>query len=349
MVESAGFPIDALAQPVASIGEHGALSPCNDAMRRLMALFGGAAGPCRSLQGLGLDGDASERLAAGEPVDASAGGAHFELQRVATGNGSWLLAEDVTHRERLAASQLAASRARSLAASAASIVHDLTNLLGAGLGLAAVLRPSQRDAADQLVLDELTRGTQQAAALLRALASHLQQAVPHAVVEPGAFVDDAVAIVGKAAIRHGVGVSMHREPELPRVRVVASEAAQVVREALLFLIEGKPVAVHVGVGPTHAAIAGSRSRRCLRVRLEGSACHAGCVAEAEHIATLAPGLSALLGRSEPPAARLVAGLLALRRAGGDLRIEFPDGRLRLDLLWPAARGTKAADMLPAAE
>ncbi|MEO6593704.1 MAG: hypothetical protein ABIP94_03005 [Planctomycetota bacterium] len=335
MVESDGFPIEMLEDAVAAIGAHGVLSPRNDTMRALLAAVGGDAGPCRSLSALRLFGDAEERLAAGEPVLLSVLGKYYELRRAAAARGTWLLARDVTHRERAAAALLELARGRSLAAAASAIVHDLTNLLGAGLGLASALRQSQRTATDQRILDDLQRGTQHAATLSRALVHQLEQEVPRAVVAASSVVDEAIAVIGKSAIRNGVALTVHQAPDLPSIRVVANEAVQTLREALMFLLESKSKGVSVDVAAVHMAVAGTRVRRCVRARLEATVGDAKCLAEAKRIAAFTPGLLGLLGGSTPQVAGLTAALLALRRVGGDLHIDITDDRLRVDCIWPA--------------
>ncbi|MBL8730295.1 MAG: hypothetical protein JNM25_17895 [Planctomycetes bacterium] len=310
------FPFEALAEAVATVAADGVLSAHNAAMRSLLAGCGGT-----SLATLPLDATAQQRLAAGERVPAMFGGRAFELCLHEAGGGRWLCARDVHDRERAETSELAAARVRLLGRLAGSVVHDLNNLLGSAMGLAAMLVPATKDPADRQLLEELQRGSQRSATMASALA-RLLKATPRqwqqvAVTD---LVAEALSVCKRIATQHDVEVVPSMATDLPPIRVVAAEATQVLLQGLVAALGRAPGRLHVQAAREPIAIAGGRPRTCVRVRFAAEACR-----------------RPVADPREPAAEWQARAALVLARAGGELTVAASADAATIAYVWPAVR------------
>ncbi len=309
------FPFEALAEGMAAVAADGTLTAKNAAMRSLLAACG-----ARSLSTLPLDAAVRAQLDAGAVACTTIDGRTFELRLHGAGERRWLCALDVGDCEHRVASELAAARSRLLGQLAGSIVHDLNNLLGSALGLASLLTPMATDPADRRLLDELQAGAQRGATLARAVARLLKVGPRQwQQVAVTGLVDEALAIAGRAAMARNVELAVTVAEGLPTIRVVATEAAQMLLHGLVALIDAAPLRVAVDVSAQRHAVGGGRERACVRVRLAAEGCRRGFGS----------------GEAAPLDWQALAAL-ALRRAGGELTIDTAADAATIDYVWPAA-------------
>lgn len=323
-----GFPFELVSDALASVGADGSLLPRNGAMRRLLgALPAGA-----RLADLPLGAVESERLRAGDVVAVSLAGREVEL-RLAPGTPPWLLAVDRTTADELLSARLAAARVRALGGIAVALVHDLSNLLGAGLGLTELVRASLHDPADLATVDEIERCSRQGATLGRTLARLLGKGPRLRQVTPlGDLVADALAVVGKNAQHRGVELEVAPAPvPSPRVRVVAEEALQALLHGLLLVLDGA-ARVSVTVATGVRSIAGGRPRRAAFVRIDATPCPT--IGVAAEVARGGPGALLRAGALGPAGAGLLHATLSLAGCGGELAVAQNGAGGSLEFAWP---------------
>jgi signal transduction histidine kinase len=300
---AAPFPFEALTDGVAQVDADGSLRPQNDAMRALLAAWS-------------PDADQLLQLVAGERLQVVAAGREHELCCVAHGDRRWLVARAIDGAERAAAAEFAAARVRQLGDLAASIAHDLNNLLGSAMGLASVLEASTTDAAERRLIGELQRGAARGATMTRGLARMLKVGPRQRVVVAAAdLVDEVLALGHRSASQHQAEFTVRAAADLPGIRVVAAEATQALLHGIVALIEAGGRRIAVEADAIDVAVAGGRERRCLRVRVS-----AACPPP--------PATST-------PAAWQAMATLALRRMGGDFVAAVDAGGCRFDYVWPA--------------
>lgn len=324
--------VERLPVGIAALHADGRLEPCNDAMRAMLQQAGGP----RALADLPLTADQLAGLELGEPtvleVAGAGGGGQgwFELTVCAEDGQRWLLAADVTTARRQDALLQQAARVRALGGLAERIVHDLNNLSAATIGLAdqlASLAPPR----DRALLESLSRGTRQGAALLRTLALMLRTGPRQREVMPlRELVRDILMVLDKhLQLTDGAPVGGDDGAEGPLVRVARDEAMQAL---LTFLM-----------GLRGSAPAGDRPRLLVEaVRGEGAS------APRRRLARLVvedfgdPGWWAKATTSGRPGEpgqgqRLQELDLWLRRNGGVLQCGAgPGGGRRASLVLPAA-------------
>ena len=334
-----GFPFEALSDALGTVDAAGRITPCNEKMRVLLRSIAASARPSQRLDELPIDLVLADRLAAGEPVAMEIGGILHEMRCCTSDGTRWLVASDRGWPERTAVARLAAARARTVGGLAGTIVHDLANLLGAGIGIADILRPLVRDPLDAQSLDELTRGARQGAVLGRTV-SRLLTTSPRerAIVPVGQLIEEVTALVAKNAQRRGIGIAVRHDCTPAAIRVVPEEAMQAVLAGLLFCIERGATSIVVEGGEVRHAVAGARERSTARIRLVGTPLHGEVVREAVQLAQRQPGLLGTLDRLGEAGPSLLHAIAAMACAGGDLLAKETPSGLALDYVWPALRG-----------
>lgn len=243
-------------------------------------------------------------------------------------------AESDDWRQRALTTQLAAARVRALGGLANAIAHDLANLLGAGIGLAELLRPHARDAADGGSLDELVRGARQGAILGRALA-RLLAADPgrREVTAIGALVDEVVALAGKSALRRAVALSVAKLAD-PAVRVAGAEVVQALLAFVAFGIDRGARRIAITVDAGERAIAGGRVRPVALVAVAAEPLPAAVVHDAVRTMQGGADMLAASRRCEEVDAPLVQAVLAIACGGGETRAAADAEGLRCMAAWP---------------
>jgi signal transduction histidine kinase len=318
--EAASFPFEALAEGVAAVAGDGALTAQNAAMRALLAACGDGSTGCRSLRELPLAEPQRRELEAGATVTMAAAGREHELSLHGSGARRWLCAREVEGpADGGDASTLAAARVRQLGRLAATIAHELNNLLGSAMGLASLLAPTMTEAADRRLLDEMQRGAQRGATLARGLARQLKVGPRQRVAAPvGTLIDEATAICGRAATMRQVELLVHVAAALPPIRVVVVEAVQALLHGIIALLDAAPQRVVVAAEPLRCAIGGGRQRDCVRVRVQADGCRQP------------------VGNGDAtPADWQAMAQLAMRTVGGELATSSNADSHVLDYVWPA--------------
>lgn len=327
------FPVEGVSDALATVGDGGTITAQNERMRRLLVAAVDDGGTAQSWRELGFDAAAQARLQAGDVVAHRVAGVDYEWRRVRCGATVWLLATPRTAAPDRGADHHAV-RVRALGRFAGSIVHDLANLLGAGLGLAETLRPRITDPLELQLVDELARGTRHAAALGRALARLLRTGPRSRTEQPlQQLVEEVLAVVGKYGSQRGISVHLAAAPGSPFVRVVAEEACQALLQGLMYCIEGSTGAIEVEIDELASVPGAGRLRETARVRLISR----GMGAEAARIARLvvngqSGGLAAASGRGDV-AVDLVQATLAVTTSGGRLLVG-DDDPFTLEFWWP---------------
>jgi signal transduction histidine kinase len=333
-MSSSHVPAEVVHDGVARVAADGRLEAVTAAMRELLTRCG-----VRTIDELAAIGSAP--IGATPVVSALAGGS-WELRRVDSGSGSWLVARNVTEREQGLSAALAAARARSLAGAAASIAHDLNNQFGAALGLVAQVRPHLHDEAERELLGRLEAGTKVGSRMVSVLARLLtRDAGPRVPVALQELLDNVLSILRKSVDAHGTRLTVAFAPDVPRITSVATLVEQALVQGLLAVVNHTPKAIAVGLDGVDHAIAGARSRRCAHVGIDVEGIVSGAAASMVAAAGMTSGstvagsaVSAL--RTSQPLHDLVGAALVQRRLGGELRAEHSGTKLRLDFYWPAA-------------
>ena len=327
------FPVEGVSDALATLGDDGVITAQNERMRRLLAAVADEGGPLRSWRELGFDAAALARLQAGDAVAHRVGGIDYEWRRVGCGATVWLLATPLTAGPDRGADHHAV-RVRALGRFAGSIVHDLANLLGAGLGLAETLRPRITDPLELQLVDELARGTRHAASLGRALARLLRTGPRSRTEQPlQQLAEEVLAVVGKYGSQRGISVQLAAVSDSPLVRVVAEEACQALLQGLMFCIEESAGAIQVDIDELPAVSGAGRPRTMARVRLISSGMGTAAAAAAREVVNGRPGgLATASGRGDP-AIGLVQAALAVSTSGGRLVVGEGDP-FTLEFCWP---------------
>ncbi|MCA8953147.1 MAG: hypothetical protein KDE27_26785 [Planctomycetes bacterium] len=308
--EPGTWPFEALSDAVGRVDRDGVVHPLNGSMRELLA-------------GLGATHLDELTLAA----DGTGG---FRI--VGDGDERWLV---VPASSRLG-SELAAARLRVLGGLAGAIVHDLSNLLLAGIGVAEALRPHVRDAADLQALSELERGATQGASIGRALALLIRSGPRDwRRVKVAAIVADLVAIVHKHAAQRGVGVAVGECVADVEVRIPVPEITQALLHGALFFVEQRARRVELRVADDFAGLAGGRRRRVALVELMGDPIASGAQAAAEAVLLGEVDVLRATLRSGGDRSGLLAARIALARVGGAIAVRGVDDRLSLEFVLPA--------------
>lgn len=327
------FPVEGVTDALATLGDDGLITAQNERMRRLLAAVAADGGPARSWRELGVDAAAQARLRAGDVVAHRVGGSDYEWRQVGCGATVWLLATPCAATPDRGADQHAV-RVRALGRFAGSIVHDLANLLGAGLGLAETLRPRITDPFELQLVDELARGTRHAASLGRALARLLRTGPRSRTEQPlRQLVEEVLAVVGKYGSQRGISVQLAEAPGSPLVRVVAEEACQALLQGLMFCIEESVGAIQVEIDESAAVPDAGQPRAMARVRLISRGMGHEAATMARRVVNGQPGgLAAASGRGDPAIGLLQAGL-AVATSGG--RLAVGEGEpFTLEFCWP---------------
>ncbi len=328
---------DLLADGLASLDARDRLASPNRAMRELLAAAAAAgvhAPDGVDLAALGVDEPARAALTAGRPATLAFGGRVWQLRMAELGGGRWLVASEVTWRDTALSTVLAHQRARRLGGMAAAIVHDLSNLLGAGLGLAGMLRPLARDPADAELIAELEAGTRQGALLARGIARLLSQPGPLQRLDVAPLVAGLMAVVGKTAAIAKVELTSTVAPGAPALFAAEAEALQALLDGVLFLLDRGARRLVVAAAECADAV---RGRPAVAITLTAQTVAAGTASAARRVVEVDDGWTLRDVRLATGDALFTAAV-ALRRGGGALSVAGDDGELRLVYAWPARSG-----------
>lgn len=330
---SGQFPVEGVSEALATLEEDGLITAQNERMRGLLVAAAVDGRPARSWRELGFDAAVQARLQAGEVVAHRVAGTDYAWRWVGCGATVWLLATPCSAAPDCGVDHHA-ERVRSLGRLAGSIVHDLANLLGAGLGLAETLRPRITDPLELQLVDELTRGTRHAASLGRALARLLRTGPRSRTGQPlRQLVEEVLAVVGKYGSQRGVSVHLAAAPDSPWVRVVAEAAAQALLQGLIYCIEESGGAIQVEIDELAAATGAGQPRTMARVRLISPAMSTEAATVARRVVSGQPGgLGAASDRGDP-AIGLLQAVLAVVTSGGRLAVGEGDP-FTLEFCWP---------------
>ncbi|MCA8976254.1 MAG: hypothetical protein KDC98_16155 [Planctomycetes bacterium] len=329
---STGIPVEALSDAIAFIEADGRLSPRNRSMQEVLQGI-----EVEALDQLPLAVEAMDRLLAGEPVAVAAADGPIDVRIVTQGEDRWLFAVDSSPAQRALAVELAGRRLRVLGDLSSSLVHDLANLLLAGVGVAEALRPYVEDAAEMQSLSDMQQGVRKGAVLCRALTRALTSEVRSwERVALGVVIDDVIAVGRKGAMRRGVELSATKAGE-PSIRVHVAEAVQSIVEVLLFCLAGGTTSIAIHGSAECAPIGAGRERNLGRIRVVASAVEATAAAQAMATVQLGQGMLLALSMTKSDSSGLAHAAIAMARAGGALTATEVDGGLAFDFVWPAVR------------
>ncbi|MFO1076716.1 MAG: hypothetical protein U1E73_03210 [Planctomycetota bacterium] len=325
------LPVEELSDAIAQLGRDGVLSACNARCRRL---FGGDR---VALADLLPDAAVRQRLDAGDRLPLATEDGVVEMRIVSAGARRFWLASPPSWPEAAAAERLRSARAAVLGRLSGGIVHDLGNLLLAGVGLAETLRPLVQDPADLEVLEQLSLGARRGSVLGRTLAQLLARSPRR--LQPAslaALFEDAVAVIGKSALRRGVKLTKDAGGSA-RVRVVAEEVVQAIVQGAVFCMESGVTALALSTGVEVAAVGGGRDRRAGFVLLRAEGLQQDARERAVAAFAFGPGVLRMLTGVGADAGVLLQTAMAVHCVGGEVRAGVAGGVLELRYVWPALR------------
>ncbi|MCK5943014.1 MAG: hypothetical protein KAI24_13635 [Planctomycetes bacterium] len=336
------IPRSCVRDPVALVADDGALAAATDEMGPWLARFG------TSLGHLPLDDDQRAELQTGEPVVMTSPEAVWELRRAEGDGRVWLVARDVTERERRREHELASQRCRALGRMAASLSHDLNNQFNAVLALAGQLELVAQSHADREAMQELQQGTQLGARLAGLLARMLVRTpARRARVAASALLDDVLGLVAKSVEHAGVELRVTVPPSLPAVRVPEVEVVQAMIGGIDALLALAPASLSLVAGASGTASGAPRERAFVEVRCEAGPVPRQRAEELRDAVELRPGSLTTLarrvvqGRGRGGHAHdlreVMTAALLQRRLGGELACELGDDVVALVYRWPRAR------------
>ncbi len=334
------FPIASVTEALATVAPDGAITARNSAMRTLLQQLGPAGTAARSLAELPLRPEQHGQLLAGERVRLEVEALQFDLWIAKCTTTVWLLASEPVAMAPPVAMELASARHRMLARLAGSIVHDLANLLGSGLGLAEALRPGLTDPEELRTLDELVQGTRQGAMLGRVLARMLGRAPRRrTAVDLQDLSLEMMALVGKHSVQRGIDLKMAPGTRSPTVRVVVEDALQALLHGCLFCLDGlvghstaRSLVVEVGSG--QFPIGGGRPRALACVRFTAAPFDAAAARSAGDLLAGGDEVLRTANRLGEAANNLLHAALVMAGSGGELQARVHDGTFVLEFAWP---------------
>jgi len=324
------IPASLIKDAIAYVAPDGALHAMTDSMRALIEDVGA------HLERLPLDDDQQSALLSGQEVVFSAATTTWALSLVEQEEGRWLLARDVTDRERYQAGSLASARCRRLGANAASLAHDLSNQFSATLALSSSLSFAVANESDRQTIAELEAGTKVGMRMVRSLARMLVGRGEQAeVFEAGAILEDALSLVRKNMSLSAIDLEDEVADGLPQLRVVHVEVVQAVMQGLLVLQMLTPSKVRCLMSCEQVAVGGGRERRCVVLR-----CYADGVGGPDADAVVAvvqdqEGKWDQVRQRPEDFESLALCVFGQQRLGGELKAMIEGDSLRLDYVWPA--------------
>jgi len=343
------FPVASVSEALATIAPDGTITARNSAMRTLLLQLGPAGREARSLAELPLQPEQRGRLAAGEQVCLQVQDLQFDLRIVKCTTTVWLIASEPVAVAPPLALELAIARSRMLGGLVGTIVHDLANLLGAGLGLADAMRPRLTDPGELQILDELVQGTRQGAMLGRVLARLLGRAPRRrTAVALQDLVLEVMALVGKHSVQRGIDLRVVPTGRSPVVRVVTEDALQALLHGLLFCLDGtmgdsEARSLVVEVGMEQRPLAGGRPRALAFVRLTASSFDASAARGAGDLLERGTEVLQTASRLGESGRNLLHAALVMAGSGGELKVRGHEGAFGLEFLWPRLqRGPEGA-------
>lgn len=307
------MPFEAFSDAVGRLDEDGTVQACNAKMRRLL-----------------------EALAVTRvdeiPADAVVG---HEVRVVEQGDRRWLLATALDTGDRAAGCVLAGARQRALGGIAASIVHDLANLLLAGVGVAETLKHHVRDRSEAQALEELENGARQGTALGRALATLLHTS-PRTWRAQSAdeLARDVVTIVRKHATHRGIEMTVDAGAGVD-VRAPVDETAQALLHGALFCIESGARRIAVRADAATVPIEGGRPRRAARICFTAEPIEPSVGRAALAVVTGGRDVLHTISRAGIDCTGLAHARIALARIGGQLGACTRAELLELEYVLPA--------------
>jgi hypothetical protein len=334
---SSGVPADLLSEGVATVDAEGGLTPCNEAMRKLLRSVARDGRTVLALADLPLPSAAHSQLAAGLATELRFVDERHEVRLVRRGEQAWLLSRDLSAAAMLLTTRQASARARMLGDLAATVMHDLANLLAAGMGVAEVLRPHVKLAEDLTSLEDLLTSARQGVTLGRGLARMLARGPRAATVRSLAdVIEEVVAVLGKHCRRRDVELTKGAIGDAS-VRLESEEVMDVLVHAVLFGLDHSARAIHVGSSAASRVVAGGRTREvgCVVVVLHGlprETCLAAC-----DIVAGAVGALPIAHRLGEHAVGLLQAAMTLAAGGGEFSARENGGDLQLDFAWPIVR------------
>lgn len=331
-----GLPVEALSDAIVRVdGE--LLHACNARARQLLG------GDDARRVDLPLLPEAWTRLAAGEAVAMATDEGVVDVRQCGgEGGTTWMLLGPPQWSEMAAAERLRTARARLLGGLAGSIVHDLGNLLLAGVGLAEVIRPSLQAAEDVAAVNELVEGARRGSVLLRSVASMLARSPRRLRVVPLAgIVADAITVIGKSATRRNVHLHSGVAGSVA-VRVQPEDVLQAIVQGAVFLLENGARELTIECRDEARAVAGGRERAAGIVVLRGhglpQAARVRAVAAGHH----APGLLRAMATPGPEISMLVQAAAGVFAVGGDVATQDLGDALEFVYAFPAVLGASLA-------
>ena len=317
---------------VALVAEDGALRPVNELMRSWIEQVGAR------LDGLPLVDDELAELVSGARVLMQGGERAWELSHHRVEAQRWLVARDVTDRERLRATAHAAARSRSLGSLAASLAHDLNNQLSSALALCAELSIHAQDEADIQCIREVESGTKIGAASLTALARMLSRApAGRERVAISELLEESLSIVRKLFQQRGIGIDLLKPAQPLYVRVVFTDVVHAMLASLRALADLSPDSVKLELDAQYIALADGRPRDYVVVRVVAREVARERAAAFASVVALQPGSLHRVAAGSIASPEILDAALLQRRLGGDLTSRVDGDELALEFCWPAAR------------
>lgn len=332
MPSPANVPSRCVRDVVASVDGDGRLDPRSAPARDWIKRFGA------SIAALQLDEDERAELGAGDAVLVSAEDECWELRRIDADGEAWLVAADVTDRERRLASELASRRCRALGRMAASVSHDLNNQFNHAMAMAATMGLYVQSEEEQRDLQDLEQGTKVGARILGLLARALST-VParRARVSSSALIEEALSLVRKSLEHAGIPLDEDLGEGLPDVRVFEMEIVQSVMELLYLVADLDAAKMRFKARVGALEVAGGRERRCVIASCEASGVDAERARAVAQVAALEQGAVRAVASRSGALDCLVTAAFLHRRIGGELRCRLEGDVLALEFCWPCAR------------
>ncbi len=325
-----GFPLDALATAIASLRDDDAIEPRNAAMRAFLAQAVEADRPPTLADLLPAAADRAA-LAAGDAVSTSTVPPRV-LSLVVGAGGRWLVAEPETSP---AAALLVAARGRQLARFSASLVHDLSNLLGVAIGAAELAQLHTADPTERQSLAELVVGVRRGAQLALAIERQLRRSSRREITPLAAVLDSAQALLGKLSVHRGVALVFAREEPLPSIRTTVAEAVQAILHGATVGLDLGARELRIEAEAAEERIGGGRPRRIARVAVTLAGIGAEAARGLEAGLAAAPGSLTSVPRAPASLRELALARLAALACGGELAVVCAGADAVLMHRWPA--------------
>lgn len=329
-----GIPADLLTEGVAALRADGVLEAQNDRMRAFLRRADGAM--AGTLLDLGLRAEEVAQMHAGSALEVDRMGWRYRVRLARHGEQTWLFAETLVADEAAVQLRLATARCRTLGGLAAAVMHDLANLLAAGMGIGEVLRVEGPRPEDLAQLDDLMASARQGITLGRGLARMLTSGPrTRRPIRVADLVDEVAAVLGKHCSRRGVELTIAGPTSDVTIRFEPEVATQILLHAVLFGLDHKAHALGVRAETATFPMTGGRSRAVASVIVAMHGLSADIAARVQAIWDGAEGsLHAvrLLGEN---ASGLMLARLLMAAGGGELTWRQQHGVAEFVFCWPS--------------